>query len=222
MTQLIVATDVAKSYGEGSGRVQAVCDVSLVLGPGVTAIVGPSGSGKTTLLHCLATIATPDTGRVLFQGRDTTAMSDDERSALRREAMGFVFQRGNLAPALTVAENAAVGLVLKATGRDETATRVTAALEAVGMADKAARYPAELSSGQLQRVALARAIAAQPLVLWADEPTGALDRAASVETAQLLQSIAAAGTAVVVVTHDDSVASAADAVHRIEDGRLVE
>ena len=223
MTLLLEACGVSKTYGRGTGRVQALDDVSLQLRPGtVTAVVGRSGSGKSTLLHCLSTIAVPDTGRVLLDGADVGALDDDDRSEVRRTRMSFVFQRGNLAPALTVAENVSAGLVLRKTSRAEIRSRVADALERCGLADRAGSYPAELSGGEQQRAALARALAPSPDLLWADEPTGALDRSAATELLRLLSGATASGTAVVVVSHDEQVAALADQCVRLLDGRRIE
>jgi putative ABC transport system ATP-binding protein len=219
---LVVGTALAKAYGRGSGRVHALVDVSIDIRPAaMTVVAGPSGSGKTTLLHCLSTIATPDAGSVVIDGTEVTGLDDEGRTALRRNRMAFVFQRGNLAPTLTVGENASVGLVLRGTSRDDTRVAVEAALARVGIADRAASYPDQLSGGQLQRAALARALAAGPDVLWADEPTGALDRTAAAELTELLADAATTGCAVVVVSHDPAVAERADVLVRMEDGRRI-
>lgn len=223
MTLLLEACGVSKAYGKGTGRVQALDDVSLQIRPGtITAVVGPSGSGKSTLLHCLSTIAVPDSGSVLLDGADVGALDDDGRSEVRRTRMSFVFQRGNLAPALTVAENVSAGLVLRKAGRAEIRSRVADALEQCGLADRAGSYPAELSGGEQQRAALARALAPSPDMVWADEPTGALDRSAAAELMQLLSAATASGTAVVVVSHDEQVAALADQCVHLVDGRRIE
>jgi putative ABC transport system ATP-binding protein len=223
VSDLVSGQGVSKAYGQGSGRVLAVQDVTVSLPAGsMTAVVGPSGSGKSTLLHCLSGVARPDAGSVIFDGQDLTQLTDDERSAVRRKRMSFVFQRGNLAPALTVLENAGLGLVLQGRSRQEVEDGTRDALERAGLADKAKAYPAELSGGQQQRAALARALATSPAVLWADEPTGALDRAAAKDMLRLLQDAAQAGCAVAVVSHDAEVASLAQQVIRLQDGRRVE
>ena len=218
----VVAEGLSASYGSGSGRVQALTGVDVAVRSGrLTAVLGPSGSGKSTLLHCLSGIARPDAGTVTFEGQDLTALDDRGRTELRRTRMGFVFQRGNLAPALTVAENVSLGLVLRKLGRDEVRRKTDEALDLCGIADRARAFPAELSGGQVLRVAMARAIAADPAVVWADEATGSLDRAAGLELVGLLHEAAERGTTVVVVTHDEEVAAGADRVVRLRDGRLV-
>jgi len=221
MSSAVQAVGLSASYGEGSGRVQALSDVDVAIPRGrLTAVLGPSGSGKSTLLHCLSGIARADAGSVVFEGRDLSALDDRARTELRRTRMAFVFQRGNLAPALTVAENVSLGLVLRKRNREDVRRLAHEAMERCGIADRARAFPSELSGGQLQRVALARALAADPAVVWADEPTGALDRAASAELMSLLHEAAASGTTVVVVTHDDEVAAGADEVVRLRDGRV--
>jgi putative ABC transport system ATP-binding protein len=223
MTVLLEARAISKAYGKGTGRVPALEDVSLQIRAGtITAVVGRSGSGKSTLLHCLSTIAAPDTGSVLLDGSDVGALDDDGRSEVRRTRMSFVFQRGNLAPALTVAENVSAGLVLRKAGRTEIRSRVDDALQRCGLAGRAGSYPAELSGGEQQRAALARALAPSPDLLWADEPTGALDRSAATELMQLLSAATTTGTAVVVVSHDEQVAALADQCVRLLDGRRIE
>ena len=222
MTVLLAARGVSKAYGKGTGKVQALDDVTVeIAAASVTAVLGRSGSGKSTLLHCLSTIAVPDAGTVLLDGTDVGSLDDDGRSEVRRTRMSFVFQRGNLAPALTVAENASAGLVLRGRGRAEVRDRVLEVLEQCGVSHRASSYPAELSGGEQQRAALARALAPSPDVLWADEPTGALDRAAAQELMTLLLSAPSTGTAVVIVSHDEQVAEQADQCIRLQDGRRI-
>ncbi|MDP9182795.1 MAG: ATP-binding cassette domain-containing protein [Actinomycetota bacterium] len=219
---VVTGLGLSKSYGRGDARVPALVEVSAEVFPGlVTAVVGPSGSGKSTLLHCLSGIAQPDSGQVLIEGRDLAELDDDARAAIRRSSMGFVFQRGNLLPSLTVAENVSAGPVLQGLPRAQVSAAVAEALHNVGMEGRAGSYPSELSGGQLQRAALARALAAKPSVLWADEPTGALDQAAADEVAVLLGEAAASGAAVVVATHNPELAATADTVIRLQDGRRV-
>ena len=219
---VVTAHGISKAYGRGDARVAALVDVSLtVCSAALTAVVGPSGSGKSTLLHCLSGIAVPDEGVVRLGERDLAVLSDDERAAVRREQMGFVFQRGNLVPSLTVAENVSAGLVLQKRSRAAVAEGVRRALAQVGLQGRDGAFPAELSGGELQRVALARALATSPAVLWADEPTGALDRESANSMLGLLRDAARGGAAVVVVSHDPEVAAVADTVVRLQDGRLL-
>src|SRR5687768_5388406 len=206
---LLRAEGVVKAYGRGEGRTVALDGVDVVVGPGeFVAVTGPSGSGKTTLLHCLSGIAPVDAGTVVFDGVDLAALDDNARTDLRGERMGFVFQTLNLLPALTVAENVELPLVLRGVLAAEVRERAAAALDSVGLADRARAFPADLSGGQQQRVAIARALVANPAVVWADEPTGALDSAAAAGVLDLLRGAAGERT-VVVVSHEPAVAEMA-------------
>jgi putative ABC transport system ATP-binding protein len=219
---LVRGVGLSKAYGGSTATVQALRDVTVDVRAGtLTVITGPSGSGKTTLLHCLSGLATPDAGQVLFAGTDLTQLDDSARSRQRRDAMGFVFQRDNLLPALTVRENAALPMLLQGVSRDELEQRVTDCLAAVGLAERSGAFPSELSGGQMQRAAVARALSSRPKVLWADEPTGALDSAAAAEVMALLRSLTPDGCAVVVVTHAADLAEQADQVAVLRDGRRI-
>lgn len=191
------------------GTTTALGGVDLDLAPGeALAVMGPSGSGKSTLLHCLAGILAPDEGTVALDGAATTAMSDRERSLLRRTSYGFVFQFGQLLSELPAVENVALPLQLLGTQRAEANARAAALLGGLGLAGMEDRRPGELSGGQAQRVAVARALVHGPQVVFADEPTGALDQATGREVMDALtQSVRSAGASLVVVTHDESVAS---------------
>jgi putative ABC transport system ATP-binding protein len=214
--------DVTKVYQQGRRVVQAVRGVSLTVAAGeFVSIMGPSGSGKSTLLHLLGGLDTPTTGRVLFAGRDLQALSDRERSLLRRTRIGFVFQFFNLLPTLTAAENVALPLLLAGRGRGVARKQALAALEGVGLGERADHFPEEMSGGEMQRVAIARALIAEPEAVLCDEPTGNLDSATSREILALLRSLPAAGRrAVVVVTHDPQAAAHGDRVVHIRDGQV--
>jgi putative ABC transport system ATP-binding protein len=196
--------------------------VSLQIGAGeFVAIMGPSGSGKSTLLHLLGALDTPTTGRVLFRGQDLQAMSDRQRSLLRREQVGFVFQAFNLLPTLTAGENVALPLLLGRTRRSAATKSAEAALDRVGLADRVGHFAEELSGGEMQRVAVARALVTEPLAVLCDEPTGNLDSANSREILALLRSLPADGRrAVVMVTHDPSAAAIGDRIIHIRDGLI--
>ena len=224
MTQpLLSAHNLVKSYG----TTQALDGVSLAIGAGESvAIMGASGSGKTTLLHTLAGIITPDGGQVVFQGPaspvEVSALSETERSRLRRESFGFVFQQGLLIPELTAVENVAVPLMLPGYPRREAEARAQHWLQALGLAGMEARRPGELSGGQAQRVAIARAQVTGATVVFADEPTGALDSHTSVDVLNaLLGSTVSQGHTLVMVTHDEGVAARCSRVIRVRDGRIV-
>jgi putative ABC transport system ATP-binding protein len=218
---MLQGVGLRKGYGEGSGRVMALdgADVE-VRGGELLAIQGPSGSGKTTLLHCLSGLTAPDEGRVLLEGADLAGLDDDTRTALRAERMAFVFQTLNLLPALTAAENVELPLVLAGVKASEIRERTAVALDGVGLADRADAYPRELSGGEQLRVAIARALISEPDILWADEPTGALDSASAGVVLDLLRSAVADGRTVVMVTHSAELAAAADRVVTMRDGRV--
>jgi putative ABC transport system ATP-binding protein len=217
MSPLLAARDVVRSFG----ATRALDGASLAIDAGeVVAIMGPSGSGKSTLLHCLAGILPPDTGSVVFDGRALETMSDRERSALRRRDFGFVFQFGRLVPELDCRENAALPLRLEGVRRREAERRAVAWLERLEVGDLAGKRPGEISGGEGQRVAVARALAAEPRVLFADEPTGALDSLNGERVMELLTAAARDhGTAVVLVTHEPRVAAYADREVVVRDGR---
>lgn len=214
---LIAAHGLRKSYGP----TPALDGASFTIHPGeIVAVMGPSGSGKSTLLHCLAGIVTPDEGTITYDGRDLTAMPDAERSALRRSEFGFVFQFGQLVPELTCVENVALPLRLTGVKRKEAERRATAWLERLEVDGLGAKRPGEISGGQGQRVAVARSLVTNPRVLFADEPTGALDSLNGERVMELLTDAArGANTAVVLVTHETRVAAYSDREIVVRDGR---
>jgi putative ABC transport system ATP-binding protein len=213
---------VTRHYGTGDQAVTALDDVSLHFAAGtMTAVMGPSGSGKSTLLHCAAGIDRPTAGQVLIDGTDLGGLDENALTVLRRERVGFVFQEFNLVSALTAAQN--VELPLRLAGRRPAADAVRAALAAVGLADRRGHRPSELSGGQQQRVAIARAMITRPAVVFADEPTGALDTRASRTVLGLLRELVDGhGRTVVMVTHDPAAAAYADRVVLLADGRLAD
>jgi putative ABC transport system ATP-binding protein len=212
--------DVTKIYTQGTRTVQAVRGVSLRVEAGeFVSIMGPSGSGKSTLMHLLGALDTPTTGQALFDGRDLQAMSDRERSLLRRSRIGFIFQSFNLLTTLTGAENVALPLLLAGVGSGAARTRALASLEVVGLADRAEHFPEEMSGGEMQRVAIARALVTEPDAVLCDEPTGNLDSTTSQEILALLRAVPEAGRrAVVMVTHDAPAAAYGDRIVHIRDG----
>lgn len=203
------------------GTTVALAGVDVAIGrTEAVAVMGPSGSGKSTLLHCLAGIVRADSGQVRYAGRDLTTMSDAERSALRRRDFGFVFQFGQLVPELTCLENVALPLRLNGVRRREAEQRAQGWLERLGVAEVAGKRPGEVSGGQGQRVAVARALITNPRVVFADEPTGALDSLTGEQVMQLLTGAAAeTGAAVVLVTHEPRVAAYASREIVVRDGR---
>ncbi|MEU8663013.1 ABC transporter ATP-binding protein [Actinoplanes philippinensis] len=216
---LLVADEVSKSFGV----TPALRGASLQVFPGeVLALTGPSGSGKSTLLHCLSGILAPDEGRITYDGRDLGAMGDRERSALRRGAFGFVFQFGQLVPELTCLENVALPLRLAGVRRRAAERAAGELLARLEVTDVAGKRPGQASGGQGQRVAVARALITTPRVIFADEPTGALDSRNGDQVIRLL--VAAArerGSAVVLVTHEERIAACADRVVAFHDGAAV-
>jgi putative ABC transport system ATP-binding protein len=220
---MLTLETVTKVYQQCRRTVEAVRGVSLEIAAGeFVAIMGPSGSGKSTLLHLLGALDTPTTGRVLFHGQDLQAMSDRQRSLLRRDRVGFVFQAFNLLPTLTAAENVALPLLLGRTRRAIAMKRAEAALDRVGLADRAGHFAEELSGGEMQRVAVARALVTEPEAVLCDEPTGNLDSANSRDVLALLRKLPEDGRrAVVMVTHDPAAAAVGDRIVHIRDGLMV-
>ena len=212
--------DVTKIYQQGRRTVQAVRGVSLRIGAGeFVSIMGPSGSGKSTLMHLYGALDTPTTGKAIFGGKDLQAMSDRQRSLLRRTRVGFVFQFFNLLPTLTAAENVAMPLLLGGKSRRAALATSTAALERVGLSHRADHFPEEMSGGEMQRVAVARALVTEPEAVLCDEPTGNLDSANSREILRLLRGLPEEGKrSVVMVTHDPLAAAVGDRIIHIADG----
>ncbi|MGW1030366.1 ABC transporter ATP-binding protein [Streptomyces sp. NPDC002577] len=217
MTALIEARDLALSFGE----TPALRGASLAVEAGeVLAVMGPSGSGKSTLLHCLAGILTPDSGEVHFDGRRIDTMNEADRSALRRDTFGFVFQFGQLVPELTAEENVALPLLLGGVRRAAALAEARPWLVRLGLDGLEGRRSGELSGGQAQRVALARGLVGRPRVLFADEPTGALDSLTGEQVMELMVGAAReSGTTVVLVTHEPRVAVYADREAIVRDGK---
>jgi len=196
-------------------------DLEIAAGESV-AIMGPSGSGKTTLLHCLAGILPPTSGQVIWNGRDLAGMSDGDRTALRRHDFGFVFQSGQLLPELPADENAALPLMLGGVPRHQAVAAAREWLGYLGLAGMEDRRPGELSGGQAQRVAIARALTCSPGVIFADEPTGALDQHTGQEVLRVLRDATQqTGASLVVVTHDEQVAAWCSRTVRMRDGLVV-
>ncbi|MFF5174989.1 ABC transporter ATP-binding protein [Micromonospora sp. NPDC000089] len=218
MTTLIEARDVRFSFGD----TPALRGASLAVDAGeIVAVMGPSGSGKSTLLHCLAGILVPDSGDILFDGARIDTLGEAERSQLRRDRFGFVFQFGQLVPELTAVENVALPLLFGGVRRAAALREASGWFERLDLAGLERRRSGELSGGQAQRVALARGLVARPRVLFADEPTGALDSLTGEQVMDLLVSTAREqGTTVVLVTHEARVAAYADREVVVRDGRV--
>jgi putative ABC transport system ATP-binding protein len=215
---------VGKRYGRGEGTVTALRDVSISVARGTfVAVMGPSGSGKSTFLHCAAGLDRPTSGSVYLGSgaTDLATMSESKLTVLRRRQIGFVFQAFNLIPALTVRQN--VTLPLRLAGKRADSRQVTDILHRVGLTERARHRPAQLSGGQQQRVAIARALITRPEVVFADEPTGALDSNTTRDILSLLRhTVDTTGQTTLMVTHDPVAASYADAVIFLADGRIAE
>ncbi len=214
--------DVRKTYGRTNGRsVVALNGVSAAFEAGsFTAVMGPSGCGKSTLLHCAAGLDRADSGEIVLDGMDLAGLSETALTVLRRERVGFVFQAFNLVPSLTAAQN--IALPLRLAGRKPTQADLASALGAVGLENRGGHYPSELSGGEQQRVAIARALFSKPAVLFADEPTGALDSATSRDVLALLRRLVdEQRQTLVMVTHDPVAAGHADHTVRMADGVIV-
>ncbi len=214
--------NVSRSYALGAARVPAVRDVTLSIGAGeFVALQGPSGSGKTTLLNLLGLLDRPDEGIVRLEGRDGESLTENERSDLRRDRFGFVFQTFNLIPVLTAEENVAYPLALAGVEAPERRIRARELLASVGLPEKAAVRPDLLSGGQRQRVAIARALANRPAVVFADEPTANLDSRTAEEILDLMREInASARVAFLFATHDPIVVERARRVVKLHDGAI--
>jgi putative ABC transport system ATP-binding protein len=223
MTMLLELRQVWKIYGSGRARVQALREVDLTVEGGeLVAVMGPSGSGKSTLLAIAGSLEEPSSGDVLVSGSALSGMTPNQRARLRRRAIGYVFQDFNLLAGLSAVENVALPLELDGVGQRAARASGLAALDGLGLADQAGRFPDELSGGERQRVAIARAVVGDRRLLLADEPTGALDSVNGEGVMRLLRTACKRGVAGVVVTHDAHLASWADRVVFLRDGRLVD
>ncbi len=218
---IIEAVNVSRIFPMPAGPVMAVDAVTLRIEPGEhTSIRGPSGCGKSTLLHMLGCVDTPSSGTLLFNGADVATLSDRQRSLVRLRQVGFVFQRFFLLPMLTAAENVELPQAEAGASRSDRLRRTKELLDFVGLGTRAGHRPSELSGGEMQRVAIARALANRPRLLLADEPTGELDRSTGEQIAALLDRVNADGTALVIVTHDQTLAERSRRILTMRDGRI--
>ena len=223
MAPILQYIDVVKSYGEGELQTRALTDVSLTINAGdFIAIMGPSGCGKSTLLHLAGGLEDATAGRVLVNGADVSTMSGAEKAKLRRQEVGYIFQKLNLIPSLTAIENVMLPLELDGVSKSEARERARVVISDLGLTHNLNRYPSEFSGGQQQRIAIARSLVANRSLLLADEPTGALDTVNADEIIEILAQLPKKyNTSVVLVTHEPRFASWADRVVFLRDGRII-
>jgi putative ABC transport system ATP-binding protein len=220
---LLELRQISKTYGTGPNEVHAVADIDLEVDRGsLIAVMGPSGSGKSTLLTIAGSLEEPTSGEVFIDGESLQEMSHNDKARLRRRTVGYVFQEFNLLAGLTAVENVSLPLELDGVSAKKSRLAGMTVLEELGLADRATRYPDELSGGERQRVAIARAVIGGRHLLLADEPSGALDQANGEAVMRMLLSACKTGVAAVVVTHDAQLASWADRVVFLRDGRIVD
>lgn len=219
---LVEVRDMYKIYNPGENEVRAIDGISLTIEKGeFVAIIGQSGSGKSTLMNMLGLLDIPTSGTYLLDGIDTANMTDDELSEIRNKEIGFIFQGFNLIPSLTAVENVELPLVYRGMKKEERNKLALEALDRVGLSHRLDHLPKQMSGGQQQRVAIARAVAARPPVILADEPTGNLDSHSGIEVMKILHELHEEGRTVILITHDNDIASEAQRVIRIQDGQIV-
>jgi ABC-type lipoprotein export system ATPase subunit len=222
-TSLVRARGLRKEYGKGEGLVRAVDSVDLDVAAGETvAVMGPSGCGKSTLLHLLGGLDRPSGGELRLAGQRVDQMSEKALARLRRDTIGFVFQAFHLMEELTAAENVEVPALLAGRPARAARQRATELLDRVGLASRAGFLPSKLSGGQRQRVAIARALVNEPLVVLADEPTGNLDSAATLDVLRLFETLHESGQTLVIVSHDSRIAATADRLISMRDGAFID
>ncbi len=218
---IVELKNIYKNYGDGEAEVRVLKDVTMSVREGeYLAVMGPSGSGKSTLMNILGCLDRPTSGTYLLDGQDVSSLSENELASVRLNKIGFVFQTFQLLPGETAAENVALPLIYAGVPKEERLERATAELEKVGLGDRTDFLPSQLSGGQKQRVAIARAMINGPKLLLADEPTGALDQASGKQVMALFRKLNEDGVTVVMITHDASIASNANKIVKIIDGRL--
>ncbi len=222
MPPLVELKGVYKIYHMGDSEVHALDGISLEINKGeFVAIIGKSGSGKSTCMNIIGCLDVATSGTYRLKGKDISHYTDDELAEIRNKTLGFIFQQYNLLPKLTLLENVALPLLYAGMSDAEQKERAFAALDRVGLRDKAINYPSQLSGGQQQRASIARALAGSPSVILADEPTGALDSRTGRDVMNFLQKLHREGNTIVLITHDNSIAARAQRVVRITDGKIV-
>ena len=221
MSALVEIQDMCKIYNPGENEVRALDHVSVSIDEGeFVAIIGQSGSGKSTLMNMLGCLDVPTSGSYLLHGKNVATLDDDELSDIRNREIGFIFQGFNLIPGLTALENVELPLIYRGVGRTKRIDLAKTALEKVGLGQRMDHRPAEMSGGQQQRVAIARAIAQAPPIILADEPTGNLDSHSTGEIMEILNGLHEEGRTVILITHDNEIASRAKRVIKIKDGHI--
>jgi putative ABC transport system ATP-binding protein len=222
MAPMIEIRRLTKAYRRGGQTIPVLSDITLDIGNGeFTALMGPSGSGKSTLMHCAAGLDTPTGGQAFIGSTEIGRLSENRRTQLRRRHVGFIFQSYNLVPRTSALSNVELPLVYAGVGRKERRARARAALDLVGLGDRASHQPNQLSGGQQQRVAVARALVNSPAIVLADEPTGNLDSASTSDVLGVFDRLNSLGRTIVVITHEDDVARHASRVVRVSDGQIV-
>jgi len=221
MGSIIKLENIRKSYFMGSQAIEVLKGINLdIYKNEYVALMGPSGSGKSTLMNILGCLDSPTLGKYILNGKDVSKMADNDLAEVRNKEIGFIFQQFNLLPRLSAAENVALPLVYAGVAKKERIDRAMDVLSKVGLADRSHHKPNELSGGQIQRVAIARALVNNPAIILADEPTGNLDSKTSVEVMEIFGKIQSAGNTVVLVTHEEDIASYAKRVVRLRDGLI--
>jgi putative ABC transport system ATP-binding protein len=220
---IIEVESLVKTYSSGNVKVEALRGVSLEVPRGeMLAVMGPSGCGKTTLLNCVSGLDRIDGGTVRIDGTDLASMNDKQKTSYRARNMGFIFQTYNLLPVLSAVENVELPLVVSGVNASEARKKAVAALDRVGLADRANNWPAQLSGGQRQRVTIARSLVNDPAIVWADEPTGALDSKTANEIMEIMETLnREQGQTFVIVTHDAGVGKRCHRLIRMTDGQIV-
>ena len=218
---LIELTDICKDYAQGKETVRILKNINLQVEQGeYVAIMGPSGSGKTTLMNLMGCLDTPTSGTYLLNGENIAAASENRLTEIRNTMIGFVFQSFYLLPKLTARENVALPLLYAGVPKKDRLERAEELLKGLGLGDRMDFYPNQLSGGQQQRIAIARAMAGRPKVLFADEPTGALDTASGEQIMELFHAIHMGGATIIMITHEQSIADHAEKIYYIRDGKL--
>ena len=223
MPSLIQLKNIYKIYIDGESEIYALDNISMTVNAGeFVAIVGQSGSGKSTCMNIIGCLDTPTSGTYHLNGTDVSTMRDDELAVVRNQMLGFIFQQYNLIPKLTLLENVELPLIYRGISQSKRRSMALESLDRVGLADRASKYPKQLSGGQQQRVSIARALAGNPPVILADEPTGALDSKTGAEVLEFIKKLNREGNTIILITHDNSIATQAKRIVRISDGQITD